>query len=134
MENLEYVTQRIQCSYEEKCRCMGVVRQILGYGRLRYGVGVLALGERACGEGDFFLKEGLSMLVRGEPRARVEGQLYGYLCAGNYWGASFLEKMLVLQGILYMAEDCTSLRGLERALSSWFGIEFQEVFWRELYA
>lgn len=136
MENMEYYTQRLQCSDEVKDACLETVAKLY---RLRYRArrdGILMAEALAEEEPDPFFRACLLDLVEAfsDPE-KLERRFTQYLMAGDYRGGSFLNAVLISQGLVLLAryeygkEDfggkdweellCETLRG-------WFGVEYRE--------
>ena len=136
MENMEYYTQRLQCSDDEKDACLETVAKLY---RLRYLIrreGILMAETLADEEPDPFFQACLLDLVEAfsDPE-KLECRFTQYLMAGDYRGGAFLNAVLISQGFILLAryeygEDdfggkdwkellCETLRG-------WFGVEYRE--------
>lgn len=136
MENMEYYTQRLQCSDEEKDACLETVAKLY---RLRYLIrreGILMAETLAEEEPDPFFRACLLDLVEAfsDPE-KLERRFTQYLMAGDYRGSSFLNAVLISQGFVLLAryeyggedfggKDWEELLG--EALRGWFGVEYRE--------
>lgn len=136
MENMEYYTQRLQCSDEEKDACLETVARLY---HLRYQLrreGILLAEELAERERDPFFRACLLDLVEvfsdSEELARRFTQ---YLMAGDYRGGAFLNAVLISQCLVLLAryeygkeasdgKDWGELLG--ETLRGWFGVEYRE--------
>ena len=134
MENMEYYTQRLQCSDEEKDACLETVAKLY---RLRLYVrrsGDVAADIFAETETDPFSRACFQEFWEYSwDHDRLERQFLRYLMAGNYWGGAFLNAVLISQGLLlidryqagaYFPRDwdevlCEELRG-------YFGAAYRE--------
>ena len=141
MENMEYYTQRLQCSDEEKDACLETVAKLY---HLRYQIrreGILLAEDLAERERDPFFRACLLDLVEVFPDPEeLERRSTQYLMAGDYRGGAFLNAVLLSRGVALIAryegrEDeafrekhwnktwgellCETLRG-------WFGVEYRE--------
>ena len=141
MENMEYYTQRLQCSDEEKDACLETVAKLY---RLRYLIrreGILMAEDLAEGEPDPFFRACLLDLAETFPDwEELERRFTQYLMAGDYRGCAFLNAVLISRGVALIARNeggedeafreknwnktwgellCETLRG-------WFGVEYRE--------
>ena len=104
MENMEYYTQRLQCSEEEKAACLETVAKLY---RLRWYLrenGALAAGVLAEGEADPFFRACLMEIgdVFLHPE-ELERRYMQYLMAGDYRGGAFLNAVLISEGLVLLA-------------------------------
>lgn len=134
MENMEYYTQRLQCTDEEKDACLETVAKLY---RLRYLLrreGILTAEILAEGEPDPFFRACLLDLVEAlsDPE-ELERRFTQYLLAGDYRGGAFVNAVLISQGLVLLAryeygeedrKDWEELLG--GTLRGWFGVEYRE--------
>ena len=104
MENMEYYTQRLQCSEEEKDACLETVAKLY---RLRWYLrenGALAAGVLAEEEADPFVRACLIEIgdVFLNPD-ELERRYTRYLMAGDYRGGAFLNAVLISEGLVLLA-------------------------------
>ena len=104
MENMEYYTQRLQCSDEEKVDCLETVAKLY---RLRWYLrenGALAAGVLAEEEADPFFRACLMEIgdVFLHPE-ELERRYTRYLMAGDYRGGAFLNAVLISEGLVLLA-------------------------------
>ena len=104
MENMEYYTQRLQCSDEEKDACLETVAKLY---RLRWYLrenGALAAGVLAEEEADPFFRACLIEIgdVFLNPD-ELERRYTRYLMAGDYRGGAFLNAVLISEGLVLLA-------------------------------
>ena len=104
MENMEYYTQRLQCSDEEKVDCLETVAKLY---RLRWHLrenGALAAGVLAEEEADPFFRACLIEIgdVFLNPD-ELERRYTRYLMAGDYRGGAFLNAVLISEGLVLLA-------------------------------
>jgi len=139
MENMEYYTQRLQCSDAEKDACLETVVKLY---HLRWYLrkhGFLAALELAETEEDAFFRAGLRDLVdTGADPEEMERMFTQYLMAGDYRGGAFLNAVLISRGLVLIVRRegpggeelcekgenwadllCETVRG-------WFGVEYRE--------
>lgn len=136
MENMEYYTQRLQCSDEEKDACLKTVVKLY---HLRYQLrreGILLAEELAERERDPFFQACLLDLVEAfSDSVELERRFTQYLMAGDYRGGAFLNTVLISQGFVLLAryeyggedfggKDWKELLG--ETLRGWFGVEYRE--------
>lgn len=136
MENMEYYTQRLQCSDEEKDACLETVAKLY---RLRYQLrreGILMAETLAEEETDPFFRACLLDLVEVfSDSEELERRFTQYLMAGDYRGGAFLSAVLISQGLILLAryeygEEDFGGKGWEELLGEtlrgWFGVEYRE--------
>lgn len=104
MENMEYYTQRLQCSDGEKDACLETVAKLY---RLRWYLrenGALAAGVLAEEEADPFFRACLIEIgdVFLNPD-ELERRYTRYLMAGDYRGGAFLNAVLISEGLVLLA-------------------------------
>ena len=104
MENMEYYTQLLQCSDEEKVDCLETVAKLY---RLRWYLrenGALAAGVLAEEEADPFFRACLIEIgdVFLNPD-ELERRYTRYLMAGDYRGGAFLNAVLISEGLVLLA-------------------------------
>lgn len=136
MENMEYYTQRLQCSGEEKDACLETVAKLY---RLRYQIrreGILLAEELAEREQDPFFRACLLDLAEVfSDSEELERRLTQYLLAGDYRGGAFLNAVLISRGFILLAryeygeedfggKDWKELLG--ETLRGYFGVEYRE--------
>ena len=136
MENMEYYTQRLQCSDEEKDACLETVAKLY---HLRYQIrreGILLAEDLAERERDPFFRACLLDLVEVFPDPEeLKRRSTQYLMAGDYRGSAFLNAVLISQGLVLLAryeygkedfggKDWEGLLG--GTLRGWFGVEYRE--------
>ena len=87
MENMEYYTQRLQCSDEEKAACLETVAKIFRLRLYIHRSGRVAAQIFAEKETDPFFCACLQEFWENDwDHDRLERQFLRYLMAGNYWG------------------------------------------------
>ena len=108
MDNMEYFTQRLQCTNAEKDACLKTVVEVLHLWKVIRKDGLLALGYTAADQerDPFFracLRDASDMLgMDSEPQ--MEGLFKAYLAAGDYQGAAFLRSVVIAEGVLLIAK------------------------------
>ena len=104
MENMEYYTQRLQCSDGEKDACLETVAKLY---RLRWYLrenGALAAGVLAEEEADPFFRACLIEIGDGVLNPdELERRYTRYLMAGDYRGGAFLNAVLISEGLVLLA-------------------------------
>lgn len=109
MENMEYYTQRLQCSDEEKDACLETVVKLC---RLRYQIrreGIFMAEDLTEGEPDPFFRACLLDLAETfSDWEELERRFTQYLMAGDYRSGAFLNAVLISRGVALIArnEDC----------------------------
>ena len=142
MENMEYYTQRLQCSDAEKDACLETVAkvyQLRGYLRQNGFLVAEVLAEK---ESDSFFRVGLLEFadLYQDPDG-LERLLSRYLMAGDYRGGAFLSALIICRGLVMLArgiEDRDYFGGTDPVLRKdwydafsegirgYFGVEYRE--------
>ena len=124
MENMEYYTQRLQCSDEEKDACLETVAKIFRLRLYIHRSGRVAAQIFAEKETDPFFCACLQEFWENDwDHDRLERQFLRYLMAGNYWGGAFLNAVLISQGLLLISRY---------QAGAYFPIDWDEVLCEEL--
>ena len=119
IENMEYLSQRLRCTDEEKDACLETVVEVLHLWEAVRRDGFLAIGfARAGQEPDPFFRACLQGVIEPfgteEEAAQAARELFwAYLAAGDYRGADFLKNLVIAEGLLLLL-DC-----LEASFQSW---------------
>lgn len=143
MENMEYYTQRLQCSDAEKDACLETVAkvyQIRGYLKRN---GLLAAEVLAEEEPNPFFCVCLLEFAELHPDPDgLERLLTRYLMAGDYQGGAFLNAIIIICGLVMLARGCRDgnyfgvtdpsipqrdwYDALSEGLRGYFGAEYRE--------
>ena len=104
MENMEYYTQRLQCSDGEKDGCLETVAKLYPLRWYLRENGALAAGVLAEEEADPFFRACLIEIgdVFLNPD-ELERRYTRYLMAGDYRGGAFLNAVLISEGLVLLA-------------------------------
>lgn len=130
MEHMEYLSLRLQCSYEDKLERLETVKKLYSLAVLARKEGYLAL-EDAVENEDLFLKTMVNTLIDCFEPKPLETIFSAYLAAGNYHGKEFLKNLLIINGLLLIAES-EFPTGVVNKLQGWFGVEFAQTFKNEM--
>lgn len=138
MENMEYYTQRLQCSDEEKDACLETAAKVYHVLMCMKRDGVLAPEMLAEEEKDPFFRACLLDLVDllGDPEG-LERLYSRYLMAENLWGGAFLNAVVITKGLGILArlstEQVGPVWGLKDSyeifadvLRGYFGVRYRE--------
>ena len=100
MEDMEYFTQRLQCSDEEKDACLETVVKLYHLCWYLRKNGFLAAADLAEKEEDAFFRAGLLDLADICDPEEMERVFTQYLMAGDYRGSAFLNAVLISKGLV----------------------------------
>ena len=104
IKNMEYLSQRLRCTDEEKDACLEAVTVILHFWTDVRKNGLLAIGgNRAEQDPNPFFRACLLdviELVSTDDEPLLEDLFAQYLIAGDYTGADFLQNVVIAEGIL----------------------------------
>lgn len=123
--------KNLECSLEDKLECLQTVKKLSGYSRLARSEGLLALEEPLSQEKDTFLKQSLLPILDGIGNEQYLHLITTYFLSGNYHGKDFLNNLLIIESIP-LIEDCVRPDSLVFLLKGWFGIEFTEIYEKEM--
>ncbi len=140
IKNMEYLSQRLRCTDEEKDACLEAVTVILHFWTDVRKNGVLAIGgNRAEQDPNPFFRACLLdviELVSTDDEPLLEDLFAQYLIAGDYTGAGFLQNVVIAEGILaylrffHEHEDGGSFQQwgdrLAVVVGGYFGVEYRE--------
>lgn len=142
MENMEYYTQRLQCSDEEKDACLETVAKLYQLRKQVRDNGFLVAEVLAESEPDPFFRVCLKefAILVDDPDG-LERLLDRYLMAGDYRGGAFLNAVIICRAVVMFARGCRSGRyfgeeppapqrdwydALGEGLRGYFGVEYRE--------
>ncbi len=104
IKNMEYLSQRLRCTDEEKDACLETVTAILHFWTDVRKNGPLAIGgNRAEQDPNPFFRACLMDAIEWidlEDEPLLEDLFAQYLIAGDYTGAGFLQNVVIAEGIL----------------------------------
>ncbi len=104
IKNMEYLSQRLRCTDEEKNACLETVTAILHFWTDVRKNGPLAIGgNRAEQDPNPFFRACLMDAIEWidlEDEPLLEDLFAQYLIAGDYTGAGFLQNVVIAEGIL----------------------------------
>ncbi|MEM1485451.1 FliG C-terminal domain-containing protein [Oscillospiraceae bacterium PP1C4] len=130
MDNMEYLSSRLQCSREDKSECMETVKKLYGLAILARKEGFLALPDAVESEGLFLKTMVDTFLDVAEPKP-LEAIFFSYLVAGDYRGKEFLKNLLIVNALLLIARQATPF-DVVSGLQGWFGVEFSPTYKDEI--
>lgn len=133
MDNMEYISTRLQCDEEGKRAVCGVVRRLYRYALLTRMYGLLALEEELKKETHPFLRDCLSRLADSMEPEWLKEYMTIRILAENAAGQFFLEMMVIADGVLQIQRQDNPGILLAR-LGAWFGSGFQDQFREETAA
>jgi hypothetical protein len=128
--DLEFA-QRIECSADEKRKCMKLVTDLLNMAHKARNYGMLSLAKDAEENSSFLLQKGIQLATDGAKAHVVRSVLEFYILSGNYSGRDLLERCIILEGILGIQEGLHP-KLLKELLLSFFGEEKHELFKSQL--
>lgn len=138
MENMEYYTQRLQCSDEEKDACLETAAKVYHVYMCMKRDGGLAPEMLAKEEKDPFFRACLLDLVELWGDSEGLERLYSrYLMAENLWGGAFLNAVIITKGLGILARLGTEQGGpvwglkdsyeiFAEVLRGYFGVRYRE--------
>jgi hypothetical protein len=124
--DLEFA-QRIECSADEKRKCMKLVADLLNMAYKARNYGMLSLAKDAEETSSFLLQKGIQLATDGAKPHVVRSVLEFYILCGNYSGKDLLERCIILEGILGIQEGLHP-KLLKELLLSFFGEEKHQLF------
>lgn len=133
MYDMEYYTERLACSIEDKREALKTVEKLFQLASKARKTGLLVLEEEVEKEEDLFLRECVLLVVDATYPEKIRKTMEAYLVAGNHRAKEFLEKVLVINGVLEIQQGANP-NYLVRDLGSWFGIDFLHIYKKETEA
>ena len=94
------LSQRIQCSEEDKRQCLQLVVEIIALAAQARRDGLLALVKDADKCTHFLLRKGLQLLVDGVEHSVVKAVMAHHVMSRNFRGKDLLERCLIMEGVL----------------------------------
>lgn len=132
MDHMEYLSLRLQCSYEDKIECLEIVKKLYSLAVLVRKEGLLALMDVVEKE-DLFFKTMIHTVIDFFDPKPLKEIFSAYLAAGNYFGKEFLKNLLIVNGLLLIVE-CEHPTQVVNGLQGWFGMEFAQTYKNEMMA
>lgn len=123
--DFDYVAERLQCSYEDKLKCLDTLKNIIYLANTARKEGILALEKEMFAQNNPLLKKGIDLMlnINSNQGGLIKDILFNYIIAGDYRGKNFLEAMIVVNGIIEVYNgNNTNL--IEKLLLSYFGNDF----------
>lgn len=115
--------ERIRCKSREKDELLDLVQKILAYSFRVSRSGVMSLSEEIETCPEPFLKLGIQLILDKLEPSTIRMILFRHIIVGNYHGKEFLQKMIILEGVLGFLE-CENPRVLLEVLLSLMGEDY----------
>lgn len=116
-------TDRIRCRSKEKEECLDLVEKMIRYGIIYQSGGADFLARELKFIEDSFLKLAIELLLEETESSELQSILSRHILSGNYHGKEFLEKMVILEGILAIQYQL-NISILTEILLSLFGEDY----------
>jgi hypothetical protein len=117
------VSERLRCKNREKDELIDLVLKIISYSLKIKKYGLDFIPEEIEKIEDTFLQLGLKMIYEKVDVHTLNLILSRHIISGNYYGKNFLEKMIIMEGMISIIENENSRVILELLLSL-FGEEY----------
>lgn len=122
--DMNYFSERLRCTPEEKRECLETVRLITGaFEIVRYN-GLLALKKVVKRVDDPFFRDFAPYIIENYDPESVRRACDRMLIAGDYRGKELLHNLLIVEGMLVI--QSAEREGLVNELSPWFGAGWRE--------
>lgn len=123
--DFDYVAERLQCSYEDKVKCLDTLKYIIYLANTARREGILALEKEMYAQNNTLLKKGIEIIlnINSKQDGVIKDILFNYIIAGNYRGKDFLEAMIIVNGVIELYNG-NHPRLMEKLLLSYFGDDF----------
>lgn len=123
--DFDYVAERLQCSYEDKVKCLDTLKYIIYLANTARREGILALEKEMYTQNNPLLKKGIEIIlnINSKQDGVIKDILFNYIIAGNYRGKDFLEAMIIVNGVIELYNG-NHPRLMEKLLLSYFGDDF----------
>lgn len=127
--DIEYLTERLQCSYEDKLECFEFAKNILNLSIIARQEGILALQKEIKKDKYNFplLQRVATLILDGVDPDLIEKILYNCIVAENHSGKEFLRDMIIFKGMYSIQLGYKYYRIMD-IISSYFGIKFEDHF------
>lgn len=124
----QYLSERLQCSYEDKKECVETINQILELVDIvrRSSYNALEREVKKNNKYSPLLKKGALLIAdRTLNDKEIETIMYTYIAAGNYKGKEFLKNIIILEGVMCLNSlDNGFSRIISDMMYSYLGNEF----------
>lgn len=123
--DFDYVAERLQCSYEDKVKCLDTLKYIIYLANTARREGILALEKEMYAQNNPLLKKGIEIIlnINSKQDGVIKDILFNYIIAGDYKGKDFLEAMIIVNGVIELYNG-NNPRFIEKLLLSYFGDDF----------
>lgn len=123
--DFDYVAERLQCSYEDKVKCLDTLKNIIYLANTARREGILALEKEMYAQNNPLLKKGIEIIlnINSKQDGVIKDILFNYIIAGDYKGKDFLEAMIIVNGVIELYNG-NNPRFIEKLLLSYFGDDF----------
>lgn len=128
--DIEYISNHIKCTKEEKILCMETVKKLLRLLDVARREGILKLEETILEkeyESPPLIQIGALLIIDGTDPEHVRNILENYIISSDLTNKEFLENILIYNAILAIQQG-ENPRCIEELLSSLFGLDFIEEF------
>lgn len=128
--DIEYISNHIKCTKEEKILCMETVKKLLRLLDVARREGILKLEETILEkeyESPPLIQIGALLIIDGTDPEHVRNILENYIISSDLTNKEFLENILIYNAILAIQQG-ENPRCIEERLSSLFGLDFIEEF------
>ncbi len=127
--DLEFLSQRLQCSRTDRMECLPIVRQLMELATNAHDFGLLDLDKRIHKDSikfsDPFLRKAVSCIVDINSSDLVRQVLYNYIASGNYTGAQFLKNVVIAETVLAIQREEDHDHIFSFLVPSLFGLDFE---------
>lgn len=123
--DFDYVAERLQCSYEDKVKCLDTLKNIIYLANTARQKGILALEKEMYAQNNPLLKKGIEIIlnINSKQDGVIKDILFNYIIAGDYKGKDFLEAMIIVNGVIELYNG-NNPQFIEKLLLSYFGDDF----------
>lgn len=123
--DFDYVAERLQCSYEDKVKCLDTLKNIIYLANTARQEGILALEKEMYAQNNTLLKKGIEIIlnINSKQDGVIKDILFNYIIAGDYRGKDFLESIIIVNGVIELYNG-NHPRLMEKLLLSYFGDDF----------
>lgn len=128
--DIEYISNHIKCTKEEKILCMETVKKLLRLLDVARREGILKLEETIFEkeyESPPLIQIGALLIIDGTDPEHVKSILENYIISSDLTNKEFLENILIYNAILAIQQG-ENPRCIEERLCSLFGLDFIEEF------
>jgi flagellar motor component MotA len=118
-----YTNHPVIFSDREKESCLPLIEHISQLGKKSIKEGLMSLDKHLSEEHNWFLKIGVELICNAIPPDVTQKILMNLINADNYTGGELLEKILVVEGVLYMQQGI-NVEMIESVLLSMLGYKY----------